>query len=143
MEFIGGGILEENINLGTFLGAIFKKGSNFEIMNHNDEEFIPKSEKTPYNEPMNENANIYNIIFKASSGFSANISIPGNATVKSLIQKYMDYLKFTNNPLRNSQLAFLYNPDKIDPLSNELVCNIFRYLDHNFLKVIEAKNLLG
>ena len=66
-----------------------------------------------------------NIIFDFNRRFTLIIQISGNATVRTLLKKYMDKL---NLPYDNSvhKLSFLHNGFLINPFSDELISKKFR-----------------
>ena len=104
-------------------------------------EVLPRGDKTLYVEPEDKNAaNLMNISFKASSGLNVMIPIAGNAPIKTLFQKYMDKLKLPYNYLGN-ELQFLYNGNKIDPFSNELVSKKFK--NNIFITVFDQGGVIG
>ena len=104
-------------------------------------EVLPRGDKTLYVEPDDKNAaNLMNISFKASSVLNVMIPIPGNAPIKTLFQKYMDKLKLPYNYLGN-ELQFLYNGNKIDPFSNELVNKKFK--NNIFITVFDQGGVIG
>ena len=95
-------------------------------VNDTMKELIPRGDNTIQYVSENKNApNLMNINFKASTGLNVIMTIPGNITLKSLIEKYMDKLHLPQIYLGN-EIQFLYNGMKVDPNSNELVCNKFK-----------------
>lgn len=121
-----------NINSSN---SVYLPGGN------NMKEVLPRGDKTLYVEPDDKNAaNLMNISFKASSGLNVMIPIPGNAPIKTLFQKYMDKLKLPYNYLGN-ELQFLYNGNKIDPFSNELVNKKFK--NNIFITVFDQGGVIG
>ena len=121
-----------NINSSN---SVYLPGGN------NMKEVLPRGDKTLYVEPEDKNAaNLMNISFKASSGLNVMIPIPGNAPIKTLFQKYMDKLKLPYNYLGN-ELQFLYNGNKIDPFSNELVNKKFK--NNIFITVFDQGGVIG
>ena len=89
-------------------------------------ELIPRGDNTIKYVSEDKNApNLMNINFKASTGLNVIMTIPGNTTLKSLFEKYMDRLHLPQIYLGN-EIQFLYSGMKVDPNSNELVCNKFK-----------------
>ena len=100
--------------------------ANNVYVNDTMKELIPRGDNTIKYVSENKNApNLMNINFKASTGLNVIMTIPGNTTLKSLFEKYMDRLHLPQIYLGN-EIQFLYNGMKVDPNSNELVCNKFK-----------------
>ena len=95
-------------------------------VNDTMKELIPRRDNAIKYVSEDKNApNLMNINFKASTGLNVIMTIPGNITLKSLFEKYMDKLHLPQIYLGN-EIQFLYNGMKVDPNSNELVCNKFK-----------------
>ena len=100
--------------------------ANNVYVNDTMKELIPRGDNTIKCVSENKNApNLMNINFKASTGLNVIMTIPGNTTLKSLFEKYMDRLHLPQIYLGN-EIQFLYSGMKVDPNSNELVCNKFK-----------------
>ena len=94
-------------------------------VNDTMKELIPRGDNTIKYVSEDNAPNLMNINFKASTGLNVIMTIPGNITLKSLFEKYMDRLHLPQIYLGN-EIQFLYNGMKVDPNSNELVCNKFK-----------------
>ena len=104
-------------------------------------ELIPRGDNTIKYVSEDKNApNLMNINFKASTGLNVIMTIPGNTTLKSLFEKYMDKLKLPHIYLGN-EIQFLYSGMKVDPYSNELVCNKFK--NNIFVTVFDQASVIG
>ena len=100
--------------------------ANNVYVNDTMKELIPRGDNTIKYVSENKNApNLMNINFKASTGLNVIMTIPGNTTLKSLFEKYMDKLHLPQIYLGN-EIQFLYSGMKVDTNSNELVCNKFK-----------------
>ena len=100
--------------------------ANNVYVNDTMKELIPRGDNTIKYVSEDKNApNLMNINFKASTGLNVIMTIPGNTTLKSLFEKYMDRLHLPQIYLGN-EIQFLYSGMKVDTNSNELVCNKFK-----------------
>ena len=100
--------------------------ANNVYVNDTMKELIPRRDNTIKYVSEDKNApNLMNINFKASTGLNVIMTIPGNTTLKSLLEKYMDRLHLPQIYLGN-EIQFLYSGMKVDTNSNELVCNKFK-----------------
>ena len=110
-------------------------------VNDTMKELIPRGDNTIKYVSEDKNApNLMNINFKASTGLNVIMTIPGNITLKSLFEKYMDKLHLPQIYLGN-EIQFLYNGMKVDPYSNELVCNKFK--NNIFVTVFDQASVIG
>ena len=110
-------------------------------VNDTMKELIPRGDNTIKYVSEDKNApNLMNINFKASTGLNVIMTIPGNITLKSLFEKYMDRLHLPQIYLGN-EIQFLYNGMKVDPNSNELVCNKFK--NNIFVTVFDQASVIG
>ena len=93
------------------------------------------SNKSQFNNP-----NMFNITFRASTGYTVVMTVAPNITLNQMFKQYLDKVGVNYNHLGNG-ILFLFNGLRLDPFSNKIVSAVFK--NYANITVFDQAGVIG